>query len=193
MVLTTPSATVATLVYAIDFDSVVGACVREWHDLTGTVRPAETLPSHWYVEPGLLERELDRVFDRAWQYAGPAELVAEPGSFLTTRAGRVPIVVTRDERRRAERLRQRLPPPGRGGRARAQREPAFAAVPLPRLDVRARRPAARRPRARQELDLDDVALPPAAVSLWGPFVFVNPDPDAAPLDDFLGELPADRR
>ena len=35
MVLTTPSATVATLVYAIDFDSVVGACV-----LSGTISPA---------------------------------------------------------------------------------------------------------------------------------------------------------
>jgi hypothetical protein len=35
MVLTTPTATVATLVYAIDFDSVVGACV-----LSGTISPA---------------------------------------------------------------------------------------------------------------------------------------------------------
>lgn len=35
MVLTTPSATVATLVYAIDFDSVVGACV-----VSGTISPA---------------------------------------------------------------------------------------------------------------------------------------------------------
>jgi hypothetical protein len=35
MVLTTPSAAVATLVYAIDFDSVVGACV-----LSGTISPA---------------------------------------------------------------------------------------------------------------------------------------------------------
>jgi hypothetical protein len=35
MVLTTPAAAVATLVYAIDFDSVVGACV-----LSGTISPA---------------------------------------------------------------------------------------------------------------------------------------------------------
>ena len=29
-----------------------------------------------------------------------------------------------------------------------------------------------------------------SVDTWGPFVFVNPDPDAAPLADTLGDLPA---
>ena len=28
-----------------------------------------------------------------------------------------------------------------------------------------------------------------SVDTWGPFVFVNPDPDAAPLADALGDLP----
>ena len=27
------------------------------------------------------------------------------------------------------------------------------------------------------------------VDTWGPFVFVNPDPEAGPLSDTLGELP----
>ena len=42
----------------------------------------------------LLERE--RIFARCWQYGGPAEHVATPGSFMATQAGHVPIVVTRD-------------------------------------------------------------------------------------------------
>ena len=31
---------------------------------------------------------------------------------------------------------------------------------------------------------------PASVGTWGPFLFVNPDPDAAPLADQLGDLPS---
>ncbi len=31
---------------------------------------------------------------------------------------------------------------------------------------------------------------PVSVAAWGPFVFVNPDPEAAPLADHLGDLPA---
>ena len=36
---------------------------------------------------------------------------------------------------------------------------------------------------------EELGLVPVAVDTWGPFVFVNPDPDAAPLADDLGELP----
>jgi phenylpropionate dioxygenase-like ring-hydroxylating dioxygenase large terminal subunit len=148
----------------------------------------ETLPSEWYVEPAYLEDEHARVFDRAWQYAGPAELVAEPGSFLTTRAGRVPIVVTRDtegelnafvnvcRHRGAEVARER-----NGTRKSLQ---CHYHAWTYGLDGRLR--AAPR---TDGLDLGDIALPPVAVDTWGPFVFVNPDADAPRLEDTLGDLP----
>ncbi|MEM8903512.1 MAG: aromatic ring-hydroxylating dioxygenase subunit alpha [Actinomycetota bacterium] len=37
---------------------------------------------------------------------------------------------------------------------------------------------------------DDWHLPEAQVGTWAGFVFINPDPDAQPLEEFLGELPA---
>ncbi|MPQ96518.1 Rieske 2Fe-2S domain-containing protein [Modestobacter sp. I12A-02628] len=40
-----------------------------------------------------------------------------------------------------------------------------------------------------EADRDAWRLPEAAVGTWGGFVFLNPDPDAEPLADFLGGLP----
>jgi phenylpropionate dioxygenase-like ring-hydroxylating dioxygenase large terminal subunit len=161
----------------------------EWHDLARTVSLSETLPSDWYVDPGHLEGELERVFDRSWQYAGPAELVAEPGTYLTTRAGRVPIVVTRDtagglnafvnvcRHRGAEVARER-----NGKRNSLQ---CHYHAWTYGLDGRLR--AAPR---TDGLDLSEIALPRAGVGVWGPFVFVNPEPDAAPLEDALGELPA---
>ena len=153
------------------------------------MRPARTLPSDWYVEPGTLDLELERVFDRSWQYAGPAELVAEPGTFLTTRAGRVPIVVTRDEDGELNafvnvcRHRGAVVARDRNGRRRSLQCHYHAWTYG--LDGRLRAAP-----GTQELELDDVALPRAAVGVWGPFVFVNPDPDAPPLAEALGELPA---
>ena len=35
---------------------------------------------------------------------------------------------------------------------------------------------------------DDFHLPECKVGTWAGFVFINPDPDAEPLDDFLGDL-----
>jgi phenylpropionate dioxygenase-like ring-hydroxylating dioxygenase large terminal subunit len=149
----------------------------------------EALPSDWYVEPAYLDGELARVFDRSWQYAGPAELVAEPGTFLTTRAGRVPIVVTRDtdgelnafvnvcRHRGAEVARER-----NGSRKSLQ---CHYHAWTYGLDGRLR--AA--PRAEPGFADDGPGLVPMAVGTWGPFVFVNPDAGAPPLAEALGDLP----
>ena len=65
-------------------------------------------------------------------------------------------------------------------------------LPVPRLRLAPRRHAARTsrplglpPRRRPPRRLD---LPEVQVGTWAGFVFINPDPDAEPLDDFLGEL-----
>src|SRR5260221_4032012 len=55
-----------------------------------------TLPFAWYSDEELLRRERALIFARSWQYGGHAGQVAEPGSFLATDAGGVPILVTRD-------------------------------------------------------------------------------------------------
>jgi len=43
-----------------------------------------TLPATWYSDAAVAERERELIFARSWQYAGPAEYVAEPGSFAST-------------------------------------------------------------------------------------------------------------
>ena len=47
------------------------------------------------------------------------------------------------------------------------------------------------PRSDREpgFDAEALGLVPVAVDTWGPFVFANPDPDAGPLGEQLGELP----
>ena len=150
----------------------------------------ETLPWAWYTDPEILRREQERIFRRAWQYAGPAEHVAEPQTFLTCRAGDVPIVVVRDAAGELRafvnvcRHRGSIIAEGRGRRASLQC-PYHAWTYGLDGSLRAA------PRADREagLDLSDVSLVPAQADVWGPFVFVAPHAEAPPLAETLGRLP----
>ena len=62
-----------------------------------TLADGRTLPFDWYSDPAVLRLERERIFRRAWQYAGRADQVAEPGAFFTCDLGGVPIVVVRDK------------------------------------------------------------------------------------------------
>ena len=48
----------------------------------------------------MLRLEQERIFARSWQYAGHTGQLPEPGSFLATRAGNLPIVIVRDRESR---------------------------------------------------------------------------------------------
>jgi benzoate/toluate 1,2-dioxygenase alpha subunit len=50
-----------------------------------------------YTDPALFEMELERLFHRGWVYVGHTSEVAQPGSFKTTRLGRRPLLLSRDE------------------------------------------------------------------------------------------------
>jgi choline monooxygenase len=156
-----------------------------------TAADSRTLPFAWYSDEALLRRERARIFARSWQYCGRAEVVAEPGSFLATEAGGVPILVTRDRDGELRafvnvcRHRGAVLTEGCGQRATIQCH--YHAWTYD-LDGSLRTA----PRSEREPDFDnaDWSLLPASVGTWGPFLFVNPDPNAAPLVDQLADLPA---
>ena len=149
-----------------------------------------TIPWSWYSDPAVLELERERVFRRTWQYAGRGDQAAEPGSFFTTDAGGVPVVVARD---RDGVLRAFLNVCRHRGSLVCEGEGRRETLQCPYhawtygLDGALRSA----PRADRELgfDRDALGLVRIAVDSWGPFVFVNPDRDATPLADTLGELP----
>ena len=47
------------------------------------------------------------------------------------------------------------------------------------------------PRGNREggIDKDELGLVPLRLETWGPLLFVNPDADAEPLDDYLDGIP----
>ncbi|HEY0417737.1 MAG TPA: aromatic ring-hydroxylating dioxygenase subunit alpha [Gaiellaceae bacterium] len=155
-----------------------------------TTSGVETLPFSWYSDEATLRLERERIFARSWQYGGRAADVAAPGSFLATDAGGVPILVTRDKAGELRaflnvcRHRGAVLLEGCGKRATVQCH--YHAWTYD-LDGTLRTA----PRADREPGFDnaDWSLLPASVGTWGPFLFVNPDPGAPPLEEHLGELP----
>jgi phenylpropionate dioxygenase-like ring-hydroxylating dioxygenase large terminal subunit len=155
-----------------------------------TARGTRTLPWSWYSDPTVLTLERERIFRNAWQYAGHAGEVAEPGSFTTTRVGDLPVVLVRDEEDVLRaflnvcRHRGSLVCEGSGRRATLQCPYHAWTYGLDGRLITA-------PRANREggLDTEDLGLVALALDTWGPFVFVNPNADAEPLHDLLEDLP----
>jgi phenylpropionate dioxygenase-like ring-hydroxylating dioxygenase large terminal subunit len=150
-----------------------------------------TLPASWYgSDPKIYELERERIFARTWQYAARSEQLAEEGSYVATRAGHVPVVVLRDAEGE---LRGYVNVCRHRGHLVAQGEGKRNALQCPYhawtygLDGCLR--AAPRSDREPGFDFEAYSLLPVSVETWGPFVFVNPDPDAAPLAESLGRIP----
>ena len=152
--------------------------------------PTRSLPWSWYADEPVLRAEQERIFRHTWQYVGHAGQIDEPGSYCTGRAGLVPVVVTRDREGELHGFvnvcRHRGFQVAQGEGKRGALQCGYHAWTYG-LDGNLR--AA--PRAEREPGFDptELSLVPVQLDRWGPFLFVNPDPDAAPLADTLGELP----
>ena len=151
---------------------------------------AETLPWNSYVSADVLRLEEERIFRGAWHYAGPAEWSAEPGDRFPCRAGDVPLVVVRDGENT---LRAFLNVCRHRGSEivseRTRRETLQCPYHAWTYELDGRLRAAPRSEREASFDSAGLSLVPAQVDVWGPFVFVNADPGAAPLADALGPVP----
>jgi len=149
-----------------------------------------TLAASWYTDPEVLRDEQRLIFRDAWQYAGRAEQVAEPGSYLTAELGAVPVVVVRGRdgalRGFANVCRHRghLVMSG-AGRCTTLQCPYHAWT----YDLDGSLRAAPRGEHEPGFSRDGLALVPVAVDTWGPFVFARAAADGPSLAEALGELP----
>ncbi len=150
-----------------------------------------TLPASWYSDPNAYALERERLFASAWQYAGPLEWVAERGCFFAAQVGHVPVAIVRGK---DDVLRGFVNVCRHRGHLVVSAEGCRETLQCPYhawtydLDGTLRKA----PRSEREPGFDPAGLSLLSVSVgtWGPFVFVNPDPAATPLEEALGELPA---
>src|SRR6185437_12883641 len=144
-----------------------------------------------YSDPELTARERERIFARAWQYVGHLGELGDGAGYLAARVGDIPIVVTRD---REGQLRAFLNVCRHRGSVIATGAAARETLQCPYhawtygLDGALK--AAPRSNREPGFDCEGISLQAASVGAWGPFLFVSPDPAAAPLDRILGELPS---
>jgi phenylpropionate dioxygenase-like ring-hydroxylating dioxygenase large terminal subunit len=150
----------------------------------------KTLPWAWYADPGVLRREGERIFARAWQYVGHTGQVEEDGSYFASVAGQIPVVVTRARdgllRAFVNVCRHRGHVVASGAGARETLQCPYHAWTYG-LDGALR--AAPRSNREPGFEFGELGLQSIRVDTWGPFVFVNPDRDAEPLADALGDVP----
>jgi phenylpropionate dioxygenase-like ring-hydroxylating dioxygenase large terminal subunit len=153
----------------------------------------DLIPKDRYTAPAYKTLEWDRMWTRTWLMAGFESDLAEPGDYFTFEIGDESLLLVRQRdgqigarynvcTHRGNRLRE----PGRG------KASAFACAyhgwrfgldgALESVHDEETFP--------QGCPRDRLSLEPVLCETWGGFVFVNLDPDAAPLSDHLAEIPA---
>lgn len=154
------------------------------------LQDASTIPAPWYVDTRIAELELQTVFSKTWQMVGRLEQVQKPGQFVTATVAGEPIVVVRGN----DDVLRGFYNVCRHHAAEVVTEPCGQAAILhcpyhgwnygldgslkgmPEFD------------GVKNFERSQNGLVPVKAEIWEKFVFVNLDPQAAPLTDFLGGL-----
>jgi len=160
-------------------------------NLSGRLEQGETLPASWYAAPAIFALESDRILANTWQYVGHGGQVQSAGDFFTAQLGRVPVVVTRDERGALHAMANVCRHRGSevvldcaGNRKTLQCHYHGWTF---NLDGTLR--AAPRANEQPAFVKENLSLVRFAVETWGPMIFVNPAPAAGSLREMIGRLP----
>ncbi len=152
---------------------------------------AATPPAVWYTDARQLALEQAHVFARTWQLVGRVEQVAQPGQYFTATVAGEPLIVVRgaDERLRAfsNVCRHRAGPVAAGCGQRKSFQCGYHGWTYA-LDGRLT--GTPEFEGVERFSKDEHALPQFRVETWGALVFVNLDPECAPLTETLEDLPA---
>ncbi|HVS37977.1 MAG TPA: SRPBCC family protein [Gemmataceae bacterium] len=153
---------------------------------------ARTIPADWYIDADVYALERRAVFGDAWLVAGRAADVAESGSYLTTEIAGEPIVVVRDEagvlRAFSNVCRHRASPVATAACGKASR--LRCRYHGWTYDLAGRLRGAPEFEGVADFRREDNGLPPLAVAVWGPWVWVHAGDRPSELLEFLAPLPA---
>ena len=143
-----------------------------------------------YSDPETLARERREIFERTWHYVGHAGELERPGDFAASSAGHVPVALVRGEdgelRAFLNVCRHRGHEVVSGSGNRKSLQCPYHAWTYG-LDGALR--AAPRSEREPGFGTEGIGLLPLRLETLGPLVFVNPDTDATPLAEVLGDVP----
>jgi choline monooxygenase len=160
------------------------------YDDVAPLSEASTIPAPFYVDARIAELEANTAFSRTWQLVGRVDQVEKPGQFVTASIAGEPIVVVRGN----DNVLRGFYNVCRHHAAAVVTEPCGQASLLhcpyhgwnygldgslkgmPEFD------------GVKNFERQQNGLVPVKADVWEKFVFVNLDPKAEPLTDFLGGL-----
>jgi phenylpropionate dioxygenase-like ring-hydroxylating dioxygenase large terminal subunit len=170
-------------------DLLTDALFADMEDSILSVGQARTLPPAVYTSPAFFEFEREVVFGREWLCVGRESWVSLPGEFFTTTIAGEPILVVRN---RDGALKAMSPVCQHRAMWVAEGHGTASAFLCPyhhwcySLDgALLSAPAMEQ---TENFDPRQIRLPSFQLEVWLGFVFVNLDPDAAPLAARLGAL-----
>lgn len=159
---------------------------------TDDLATASTMPARWYVEPAMLELEKPKIFWKTWQPVGRLDQVLRPGDYFTADVTGERIVVTRglDDQLRAfyNVCAHRAGPVATGKGNRKSLQCKYHGWTY---DLNGRLMNAPEFDGVANWRKEDVCLTPIKVEAWGPFIFVNLDPDSPPMEAIYGDIDAE--
>lgn len=152
--------------------------------------PLPDIPGGRYVDPAFLTLEDQRMWQRAWLYAGHTDQLPTPGSWFLTRNTGSPVIVCRTltgEIRAFYNTCQHRGAPlvnGESGEGRGFMCPYHGWS----YTLEGKLTAVRDRRDFVDLDFDCRSLVPVRCELLGALIFLNQDADAQPLIEHLGPM-----
>jgi choline monooxygenase len=146
-------------------------------------------PASWYTDPDIYALERPAVFGRSWQAVARLDQLAQPGAFVSGCIAGIPWVVVRAEdgglRAFHNVCRHKGREVVRGSGTASELVCGYHAWVY---DLEGRLRRAPRIAGIEAFEREEMALPSLRVETWGAWVFVNADPQAAPLAEGLTEL-----
>jgi ferredoxin-NADP reductase/phenylpropionate dioxygenase-like ring-hydroxylating dioxygenase large terminal subunit len=157
-------------------------------NLIAALDRGESLPACWYTDPSITTREIERIFMKSWSYIGPVKELSQPGDYITSYVGGVPVVVIRNEEGLAGfvnvcRHRRHEVMKGRGSSKMMK-----CGYHAWTYDLAGCLKGAPRSAGEPNFLLEDYPLLPLKTETLGPWAFVNLDAHAKPLASYFGDV-----
>jgi len=151
------------------------------------------VPAERYYSPAFAQAEIERMWPRVWQLAASVDHVAEPGDYVEYRVGPYSVLIVRGDDGILRAFQNACRHRGNSlcvgsGSGLKELKCGYHGWTWDLAGMLRRVPARK---GFGSLHLSDYPLLPAKVDTWERFVFVNMDPDAIPLADYLEEMPDD--
>lgn len=158
-------------------------------DVRELVEDGFALPSSWYTDRAVFEREQQQILRRSWHYVTHTGALAEPGDQVVWDVAGIPIVLTRgvdgEVRGFVNICRHRAHPVVMESCNRTTMQCGYHGWTYD-LDGTLR--SAPKPNGPLPFEVGDICLVPVQVHVWGPMVWVNPSPDAPSFEDWTAGL-----